>query len=135
MERSTQRRESSGESTEQENWRSGEVGKSEEQGTSCSPDYDDETPAPVYRSISYYLLPCYFLFYRSDKLLNLVLNKMGSLVTEEMSHFSCATDCCSRINAIVSVVLLMHEDAKIRKILSSCKAEIDLILQNLLLVQ
>ncbi|KAL6994540.1 hypothetical protein U1Q18_012642 [Sarracenia purpurea var. burkii] len=34
MERSTQRCESSGESREQENWRSGEVEKSEEQGTS-----------------------------------------------------------------------------------------------------
>ncbi|XP_058205322.1 uncharacterized protein LOC131319180 isoform X2 [Rhododendron vialii] len=103
----------------------------------CFPESDDLAPAPVPRSTShYYLLPCYFLFYRSDKLLNLVLNRMGSLVTEKKSSISsCVPDHSSWINPIVSVVLLMHKDVKIRRVLSSCKAEIQLILDNILVVQ
>ncbi|KAL7198113.1 hypothetical protein ACSBR2_020602 [Camellia fascicularis] len=92
---------------------------------SCFPEDDDESRIPVLRSTrQYYFLPCYILFYRSNKLLNLVLRKMGSLVTEK-----------SRITAIVSVVLLMHKDVKVWKILSSCKADIDFILQSILVVQ
>lgn len=103
----------------------------------CFPESDDQAPAPVPRSTShYYLLPCYFLFYRSDKLLNLVLNRMGSSVTEKKSSLSsCVLDHSSWINPIVSVVLLMHKDVKIRRVLSSCKAEIQLILDNILVVQ
>ncbi|XP_028067977.1 uncharacterized protein LOC114270634 isoform X2 [Camellia sinensis] len=92
---------------------------------SCFPEDDDESRIPVLRSTRhYYFLPCYILFYRSNKLLNLVLRKMGSLVTEK-----------SRITAIVSVVLLMHKDVKVWKILSSCKTDIDFILQSILVVQ
>lgn len=103
----------------------------------CFPESDDRAPEPVPRSTShYYLLPCYFLFYRSDKLLNLVLNRMGSLVIEKKSLLcSGAADHSSWINPIVSVVLLMHKDVKIRKVLSSCKAVIGLILDNILVVQ
>ncbi|CAL5344535.1 unnamed protein product [Camellia sinensis] len=91
----------------------------------CFPEDDDESRIPVLRSTRhYYFLPCYILFYRSNKLLNLVLRKMGSLVTEK-----------SRITAIVSVVLLMHKDVKVWKILSSCKTDIDFILQSILVVQ
>ena len=101
------------------------------------PEYDDKSLAPVVKSTChYYLLPCYFLFYRNNKLLNLLLNMMASLVTEKRSSLSSfASDHPSRISAILSVVLLMHKDVKIRKILSSCKAEVDLILQNILAVQ
>ncbi|PSS30415.1 Testis-expressed sequence 10 protein [Actinidia chinensis var. chinensis] len=101
------------------------------------PEYDDKSLAPVIKSTChYYLLPCYFLFYRNNKLLNLLLNMMASLVTEKGSSLSSfASDHSSRISAILSVVLLMHKDVKIRKILSSCKAEVDLILQNILAVQ
>ncbi|XP_057506266.1 uncharacterized protein LOC130789508 isoform X3 [Actinidia eriantha] len=101
------------------------------------PEYDDKSLAPVVKSAChYYLLPCYFLFYRNNKLLNLLLNMMASLVTEKRSSLSSfASDHSSRISAILSVVLLMHKDVKIRKILSSCKAEVDLILQNILAVQ
>lgn len=103
----------------------------------CFPESDDRAPEPVPRSTShYYLLPCYFLFYRSDKLLNLVLNRMGSLVIEKKSLLcSGAADHSSWINPIVSVVLLMHKDVKIRKVLSSCKAVIGSILDNILVVQ
>ncbi|CAL5408384.1 unnamed protein product [Camellia sinensis] len=91
----------------------------------CFPEDDDESRIPVLRSTRhYYFLPCYILFYRSNKLLNLVLRKMGSLVTEK-----------SRITAIVSVVLLMHKDVKVWKILSSCKTDTDFILQSILVVQ
>ncbi|XP_057491226.1 uncharacterized protein LOC130776972 isoform X2 [Actinidia eriantha] len=101
------------------------------------PEYDDKSLAPVVKSTChYYLLPCYFLFYRNNKLLNLLLNMMASLVTEKRSSLSSfASDHSSRISAILSVVLLMHKDVKIRKILSSCKADVDLILQNILAVQ
>ncbi|KAI8562907.1 hypothetical protein RHMOL_Rhmol03G0071900 [Rhododendron molle] len=103
----------------------------------CFPESDDQAPALVPRGTShYYLLPCYFLFYRSDKLLNLVLNRMGSLVAEKKSSLSsCVPNHSSWINPIVSVVLLMHKDVKIRRVLSSCKAEIQLILDNILVVQ
>ncbi|KAH7843540.1 hypothetical protein Vadar_017908 [Vaccinium darrowii] len=103
----------------------------------CFPESDDRASEPVPRSTShYYLLPLYFLFYRSDKLLNLVLNRMGSLVIEKKSLLcSGVADHSSWINPIVSVVLLMHKDVKIQKALSSCKAEIELILDNILVVQ
>ncbi|XP_052198998.1 uncharacterized protein LOC127806055 isoform X2 [Diospyros lotus] len=104
---------------------------------SCFPEDTDESTGPVGRSSShYYLLPCFFLFYRSDKILRFVLKKLCSLVIEKrLSLSSCAPDHSSRIAAIVSLIRLMHQDVKIRKILSSCKAEIDLILQNILTIQ
>ncbi|CAK9180770.1 unnamed protein product [Ilex paraguariensis] len=88
-------------------------------------------------SIRYYLLPCFFLFYRSDRLLNLVLDGMGSLVTDNGSspfshhHVAYANDYSSRIAGIVSVLLLLHKDAKIHKILLSCKIGIYSILQKI----
>ncbi|KAA8518461.1 hypothetical protein F0562_015935 [Nyssa sinensis] len=66
---------------------------------------------------------------------------MGSLITENSSTLSsrnCSqntTDHSSKISAIVSVILLMHEDVKLQQILSSCKAEIDCIVQNLFAFQ
>ncbi|XP_059668653.1 uncharacterized protein LOC132313744 [Cornus florida] len=108
----------------------------------CIPEGDDESTISIRTSSSrYYLLPCFILFYRINKLLNLVLNMMGSLVAEKSSSLFCctcirsATDHSSRITSIVSILLLMRKDIKIQRILSSCKAEIDCILQNILVVQ
>ncbi|OVA09115.1 Pre-rRNA-processing protein IPI1/Testis-expressed sequence 10 protein [Macleaya cordata] len=89
----------------------------------------------------YYLAPCFFLFDRSDKLLTLVLNLMGSSMAENNSSFPshhgtiCAFDQSSRISAIASILLFMHNDVKLQRALSSCKAEIRLILRNLLSAQ
>jgi len=62
-----------------------------------------------------YLLPSSFLFDRSCKLLNLVLNVMGSLINGNSSsllpgyHIRYAKGNSSRINAIVSVLLWMQQ--------------------------
>lgn len=101
---------------------------------SCIPEEVSKSTIIIRTSRSRdYLLPCLLLFYRSNKLLNLVLNSMGSLVSENRSTLSdqYATDHSSRIKAIVSVILLIHADARMQQILPSCKAEIDLILQNI----
>jgi hypothetical protein len=93
------------------------------------------SPIPTLR---YYLIPCFFFFDRSHKLLDLVLKMMGSLITDSSSSlFSLkyATDCSSRINAIVSVLVLMHKDVKVQQIISSLKAEIDRILRKILSFQ
>ncbi|XAR53187.1 hypothetical protein NMG60_11021631 [Bertholletia excelsa] len=74
---------------------------------SSFPEDEDESPVTVLRSGScYYLLPCFFLFHRSDRLLNLVLNVMGTTLIE-----------ISSISAIVTVILRMHKDVKIQKFL------------------
>ena len=44
-------------------------------------------------------------------------------------------DSLNLIQCIVSVILLMHNDVKVRKIISSSKSEIDLILQNVYTLQ
>lgn len=109
---------------------------------SCIPQDDDESTVFSRTSrIRYYLLPCLFLFYRSDRLLNLVLNMMGSLVCEKSS--SCfdhrctqyATGYSSSIGAIVSILQLIYADIKIKQNLLLCKAEIEHILQKILAVK
>lgn len=89
----------------------------------------------------YYLLPCMFIFSRSHKLLKLVLKMMGSLVKEKSSSGSTqqwtqyTTGYSRRIDAIVSVLLLIFADIKIQKNLLLCKAEIEQILENILQLQ
>ncbi|CAA2988029.1 testis-expressed sequence 10 homolog isoform X1 [Olea europaea subsp. europaea] len=83
-------------------------------------DHEPSTAISVKRK-EYYLLPPFLLFHRSNSLLSLVLNVMGSWVSE----------ICSLLCAIISMLLLMHEDIKIQRILSSCKMQIKNILQNL----
>ncbi|KAG2683092.1 hypothetical protein I3760_10G016800 [Carya illinoinensis] len=106
----------------------------------CIPEDHDEpnVSIPILR---YYLLPCFFLFDRSHKLLDLVLRMMGSLITESSSplfspdYIRYATDSSSRTNAIVSVIVLMHRDVKVHKILSELKAETRNLLQKMLSLQ
>lgn len=85
----------------------------------------------------YYLLPSFYLIYGSKRLLNLVLNVMGSWVSEVSSslvahHIHSSVDRSTTICPIASVLLQMYKDAKIRQILLSCKIEIETMLQNLL---
>ncbi|KAB1205900.1 Testis-expressed sequence 10 protein [Morella rubra] len=100
--------------------------------------HDKPTSVPALR---YYLLPCFLLFDRSRKLLALVLKTMGSLITESSSllfspkHIQLSTDCSSRINAIVSILVLMHKEVKVQKIISSHKADVDHMLQKILSLQ
>ncbi|KAL8094953.1 hypothetical protein AgCh_036461 [Apium graveolens] len=105
-------------------------------------DNNTESASMVSRKRTrYYLLPCMFIFSRSHKLLKLVLKMMGSLVNEKGSSGSTeqwtqyTTGYSRRIDAIVSVLLLIFADIKIKKILLLCKAEIEQILENILQLQ
>ncbi|XWS59392.1 hypothetical protein CRYUN_Cryun08bG0117800 [Craigia yunnanensis] len=93
------------------------------------------------RTWRYYLLPCFFLFDRSNKLLKLVLYVIGSFLTDSSlllaSHTSTqyATDSLSQINATVSLLLLMYKDVKVQKIISLYRTEIGSILQSIASLQ
>lgn len=102
----------------------------------CIPKDEDENSLPTHQqTYCYYMLPCFFLFDRSPKLLKLVLNLMGSLITESSSSSSShsypqyAYDNSNRINAVVSALILMHKDTKVQKIINSFKEEVVHILQ------
>lgn len=79
----------------------------------------------------YYLLPSFYLIYGSKRLSSLVLNVMGSLVSEASPSVDRSTTICR----IASVLLLMYKDTKVRQILSSCKIEMETVLQNILNLQ
>ncbi|KAF6159854.1 hypothetical protein GIB67_032938 [Kingdonia uniflora] len=89
----------------------------------------------------YLLLPCLILFDRSDRLLTLVLNLMGSSIVETNSVASSLHDTqndCARsrsIEAIASTLIFMHKEVKIQRILSSHKSEIGEILHNIFCLQ
>ncbi|XP_038692073.1 testis-expressed protein 10 homolog isoform X2 [Tripterygium wilfordii] len=102
----------------------------------CIPEnHDKAMKSTQICSCRFYLLPCFFLFDRSHKLLSLVLTLMGSLIKSSYSLHSGPTqytaERASRVDAMVSVLLLMHKDVKLRKILSSSKTEINYFSQNL----
>ncbi|XP_039026289.1 uncharacterized protein LOC120159822 [Hibiscus syriacus] len=98
-------------------------------------------PVDDVQTWQYYLLPCFFMFDRSYKLLKLVLDVIGSFLTD--NNFSLpsdastryAADSLSRINATISLLLLMYEDIKVHKIVSLFKEEISSILQSLASLQ
>lgn len=103
----------------------------------CIPegDDDDESTTCIRTSMMrYYLLPCFFLFDSSFRLLNLVLSTMELLITEHSSS-STLTSRTTRISATVSVLLLLHKDVKLRKILASCNSVIDRIIEDIFLIQ
>lgn len=100
------------------------------------PEDDDETSfSSRIQTRHYYILPCFFLFDRSHKLLQLCLKMMGSLIKESYSSPSSHTESSSvtndskKITAVVSALLLMHKDAKVQKIISLFKAEMNHILE------
>lgn len=92
--------------------------------------HDDEDSMSVInvKRRQYYLLPCFYLIYGSKRLLSLVLNVMGSWVSEASSSVDRSNTICT----IASVLLLMYEDVKVRQILPSCKIEMASVLQNML---
>ncbi|CAK7342019.1 unnamed protein product [Dovyalis caffra] len=111
-------------------------------GRGIQDDDDDESMGSIReQKRRYYLLPSFFLFDRNYKLLNLVLNVLGSSINGSSSsllsgdHFRYAVGNSSRINAIVSVLLWMQRDAKVQQILYLCKEEIDHISQSICALQ
>ncbi|KAJ0266271.1 Ipi1_N domain-containing protein [Hirschfeldia incana] len=106
----------------------------------CIPE-DKENSSLYNQTCLYYLVPCYFLFERSSKLTEEVLKRMQSTVSENTKALESDQDresgrnSLDLIQSVVSVVLLMHNDVKVRKIISSSKSEIDLILQSVISLQ
>lgn len=106
----------------------------------CIPEDKDNSYLYI-QTCLYYLVPCYFLFDRSSKLMEQVLKRMRSMVSESTKALESVQDretgrnSLNLIQCIVSVVLLMHNDVKLRKIILSSKSEIDLILQNVISLQ
>lgn len=90
------------------------------------------------RKSRYYILPCFILFYRSEKILNDVLNVMRSIIsgndlpTFDIQNGHIMSDHSSRIIAVVRVLLLIHEDVRVWQMFLCYKKEIDGILQNIL---
>ncbi|KAM2053123.1 hypothetical protein ACFX1T_002805 [Malus domestica] len=108
----------------------------------CIVEDDKKTTVSISSSsCRYYLIPCFVLFDKSHKLLNLVLNTLGSWITEssllhvtgDLTHY--ATDISSMVDAVVFLLQLMHMDDKICQIISSFKAEIDYIMEGIRLLQ
>ncbi|CAL9231712.1 unnamed protein product [Arabidopsis halleri] len=106
----------------------------------CIPE-DKENSYLYIQTCLYYLVPCYFLFDRSSKLTEQVLKRMRLMVSENTKALESVQDresgqdSLNLIQCIVSVITLMHNDDKVRKIISSSKSEIDLILQNIITLQ
>ncbi|CAN8257038.1 unnamed protein product [Cochlearia groenlandica] len=106
----------------------------------CIPE-DKENSYNYIQTCLYYLVPCYFLFDHSSKLTEQVLKRLQSIVSENTKALESVQDresgksSLSLIQSIVSVILMMHNDAKVRKIMSSSKSEINLILQNVVSLQ
>ncbi|XP_076958532.1 uncharacterized protein LOC143634296 [Bidens hawaiensis] len=89
----------------------------------------------------YYILPCFILFYGSERILNNVLNVMSSFIlghdslTFDGKNGQAVTiDHSVRILAVVGIFLLMNADARVWKILQCYKKETDSIPQNIFTV-
>ncbi|KAK6802497.1 hypothetical protein RDI58_000277 [Solanum bulbocastanum] len=102
------------------------------------PEEDDESTKFLIRQTrDYYLLPCFFLFDRSNMLLNQVLEVMESFIRGNALSLlphqkgALAKDHSSRILSVVSVLLLVLGDIKMQKLLLSCKTEIRNILESM----
>ncbi|XP_070037729.1 uncharacterized protein [Nicotiana tomentosiformis] len=103
------------------------------------PEEDDESSKILIRQTRhYYLLPGFFLLDRSNILLNQILKVIESFISASVSALlphqdgALVKDHSSRILSIASVLLLMHGDVKMQKLLLSCKTEITNILQSML---
>ncbi|KAK6139648.1 hypothetical protein DH2020_026612 [Rehmannia glutinosa] len=104
----------------------------------CGGDDHESASVISVKRRRYYLLPSFYLFYGSKRLLNLVLNVMGSWISEVISSLGSphlthpSADRSTTVCAIGSVLFHMYKDVKIRQILLSCKIETETMLQNLL---
>ncbi|GAB4849228.1 hypothetical protein Ancab_004039 [Ancistrocladus abbreviatus] len=106
------------------------------------PEDDDECNINNFiHSYHYYLLPCFFLFDRSVKLLKLVLDMLESLTLDwdptPFSHYDTriASDHLRRIRATVAVLLMISKNTKVQRLLSSCQLEMNRVLQGILSLQ
>lgn len=109
----------------------------------CIPEDGDELriPSIQFSTRRYYFIPSFLLFDRCHKLMSLVLKSMRSAITE--SSLSPISDkftqhtrnFLSRVNAVTSVLLLMHKEAKLKQIMSLFKDDIDNIIQQVLSLQ
>ncbi|XP_024029744.1 uncharacterized protein LOC21385805 isoform X1 [Morus notabilis] len=105
----------------------------------CIPKDGDENSI-CSRTWHYYLIPCFVLFDKSHRLLQLVLQALGSLITRFSSlsphdQNQNAKDCSSTIDAAVSVLLSMHKDVKILRIISSFKEDVHDIFRKIVCLQ
>nr|XP_016474049.1 PREDICTED: uncharacterized protein LOC107795860 [Nicotiana tabacum] len=103
------------------------------------PEEDNESSKILIRQTRhYYLLPGFFLLDRSNILLNQILKVMESFISANVSTLlphqdgALVKDHSSRILSIASVLLLMHGDVKMQKLLLACKTQITNILQSML---
>ncbi|CAI0391121.1 unnamed protein product, partial [Linum tenue] len=97
---------------------------------------EDNDAAGFVEASSYYFVPCFFLFDSSHRLFELVLKTMASLIhklsTSVLSNEDdSALRLSSGIESIVGVLLLMHRDAKIGRLICSYKDDIALISRSI----
>ncbi|CAN1234391.1 Testis-expressed protein 10 [Linum perenne] len=89
---------------------------------------EDSDPAEYVEASRYYLVPCFFLFDRSHRILDLILTTMVSLIQEHITSVSPNDDAGSRVSSkiesIVGVLLLMHREAKIWRLVCSSKDDL-----------
>lgn len=102
--------------------------------------HDDESRAITGMNDShYYLLPSFFLFDRSSTLLNMFLTSMKTVIDKSSSpcrpHHASSKINRANWNAIVSVLLLMHEDIKMRQILLPHKSQVERVIQSVLILK
>ncbi|XP_027928988.1 uncharacterized protein LOC114185458 isoform X2 [Vigna unguiculata] len=108
----------------------------------CIPEDDEQRPPPDQFSLRFiYILPCFFMFDRCHKILNLVLKKMGSVIYDcslllnSDKSYQDVRNCVNKVNAATSVVLFMHKDVTIRQILSLFKENLDNVLEQVISLQ
>lgn len=94
-------------------------------------DSDEASPADGNQAVRYYLIPCLFLFERCERLLNVVLDEMASLVLSK-DH---APGCSHIVREIVYFLQLINEDTKSREMLTRSKPEIENLLKKISLLQ
>ncbi|XP_061360276.1 uncharacterized protein LOC133304287 [Gastrolobium bilobum] len=89
----------------------------------------------------YYLEPCFLLFGRCHKLMSLVLKTMRSAITETRftpisdNYTQHTSNCLIKVDVVASVLIAMHKDKKLRKIMVKFKEDIDYIIQEIHLLQ
>lgn len=91
-------------------------------------------------SSCYYLLPCFFLFSYSSELLYLVLNSLKIVIAEEVSllsphHTHSTSNHLKSTYTVLSLLLLMHEDMKMKRILLSQQTHIKSIIEEVIKFQ
>ncbi|KAI0504412.1 hypothetical protein KFK09_015364 [Dendrobium nobile] len=90
-----------------------------------------------FRIFKYYSRPCIILLYRNDKLLFNVLELFASALRDDnfsvqsLSGFNFPQELSTKIHAVSSILILMHNEEKFRRSLSPSKDVIKKIVQNI----